>query len=172
MGTYYSTGTSNYTWKEFIYSEIDTENHKILQCSIKGRVAYLACESKGIVYGLVLLLSTYNGDKGYKPVDETMGPFNYDAPKSLIKKLTPTDDENAIQWRKTCLEKAGKPKIKEGDRVKFDYPVSFRFRGKRYQDTDFKVSRLSGVRGLVFESTEGVLVKIATKNKTYKIISK
>lgn len=170
MGTYYTYGTKDKTWKEFIFSEINTEDHKILQCSIKGSVAYLACRIKtGEVYGLVLLLTTDNGDKGYKPVEESMGPFECQAPKSLIAKLSPTDSEYALKWRQACLDFADKRKVKEGDEIKLPGAIGFSFCGRKYLADVFKVRRLSGIRGLVFESPEGGWVKLSRIDKREKV---
>lgn len=173
MGTYYTTGSAKMTWKEFIFSEIETKAIKIEQCSIQGRVAYLACRCliTNEVFGLVLLLTTSNGDKGYKPLEENCGPLYYDAPKSLIQRLSPTSNEWATKWRTRCLEQASKPKIKEGDRVRFETPIRFRFGGRSCQATDFRAVRYPNVRGLVFESEDcGGLIRVNTKNKNYQIL--
>jgi hypothetical protein len=163
MGTFYTHGTKETTWKDFIYQEIESETCKILQCSIRGRVAYLACQvNTGIVFGLVLVLETLDGQKGYRPLEETCGPLYHDCPANLIRKLSPTDNENALNWRQQCLQKKRKPKV--GDRVRFACPVSF-FDGRRRSETDFVVVELPHVRGLVFKDPNGGMVKIRNIQK-------
>ena len=41
----------------------------------------------------------------YKDMDETVGPFKYDCPKSILDMLTPTESERAKKWRKICYDK-------------------------------------------------------------------
>jgi hypothetical protein len=40
----------------------------------------------------------------YKDMDDTMIPYNYDCPISILNLLTPTDDANANEWRRLCRE--------------------------------------------------------------------
>ena len=47
----------------------------------------------------LFLLSSYEGDWGYKPVDESMGPCHWDCPVSLIQQADPPTTEYAAQWR-------------------------------------------------------------------------
>lgn len=90
------------------------EHYKVLKSCMKGSVWYAAVEyhkeEKRIVFAAIVLTKTcdrnfeyYNF--GYKDMDETMGPFRYDCPKSIIDLLTPTDNECANEWRRKCLEK-------------------------------------------------------------------
>jgi len=64
---------------------------------------------------------------GLKDMDETCGPYYFDCPKSILNLLTPTDNEHAKDWRKTCWEKINnKPKkINNGDIIKLAHEVSF-----------------------------------------------
>ena len=38
----------------------------------------------------------------YKIMDETAGPYYYDCPESILKLLSPTDNEFATKWRENC----------------------------------------------------------------------
>ena len=166
MGTYYTNGTGSTPWKKFIFDEMDRENHRIIHYTKRGSVAYLACkylttEGKEGVYGLVLLCSQHDGMKGYKPVEECMGPFECAAPKKLIDLLTPTDSEYANQWRKKCLELAAKKKVKVGDKIRFAEPITWG--GK--SEIEFYVVRYPGVRGMVLDSLNGKgLVRVSSKS--------
>lgn len=88
----------------------------ILQRSWHGSTCYVACRTQNKESGAdytgaaVILTKSYMEDGqrwwGYKDMDETMMPYYFDAPKSLIQKLTPTDCENSNKWRQACLERS------------------------------------------------------------------
>ena len=40
----------------------------------------------------------------YKPMDETMGPYCYDCPVSILKLLSDTDNDYALAWRQKCWD--------------------------------------------------------------------
>lgn len=40
----------------------------------------------------------------YKDMDETVGPYKYDCPKSILDLLTPIENEWANNWRNKCYE--------------------------------------------------------------------
>lgn len=40
----------------------------------------------------------------YKDMDETVLPYYYQCPKSILNLLSATENEYAIQWRQNCLE--------------------------------------------------------------------
>lgn len=46
----------------------------------------------------------------YKDMCDTMGPFQYDCPKSILDLLSPTDNEIALEWRRKCRERIAKKK--------------------------------------------------------------
>lgn len=111
----------------------DNENSKgrILKSAMKGSTYYAALEHTDKktntieVVGLVFLTSSdlKNGcNFGYKDMTESMGPGYYDCPLSIIKLLSPTTNEYAIEWRKKCIEQHKKPKswlkdLKTGDKI-------------------------------------------------------
>lgn len=43
---------------------------------------------------------------GYKDVDETMGPYQYDFPVSWLDLLSPCDSEYALEWRANVRKRA------------------------------------------------------------------
>lgn len=55
--------------------------------------------------------SVYNF--GYKMMDETVGPCDDNCPESILKLLSPTEDEYALDWRKRCMENAEKKKRRD-----------------------------------------------------------
>ena len=138
MGSWGIHKPSNVSVKERIITELYSNfDCDVLQASQVGNILYFAIKHipSGTVYAEVVKTridnSIYN-NLIYKQMDETMQPYFYDAPASLIKKLTPTDSEQANEWRKICLETAekkkterGKPKLKDGDKIKFTRPIQF-----------------------------------------------
>lgn len=42
----------------------------------------------------------------YKDMDETMEPYSYDCPKSVLDCLTPTENEAANRWRAECRKRS------------------------------------------------------------------
>ena len=60
------------------------------------------------VFGCVCLTSVDMKDYfnfSYKDMEESMGPYNYDCPASILDLLSPTDNEYALNWRQKCREK-------------------------------------------------------------------
>ena len=55
---------------------------------------------------------------GYKPMDETMGPYHCDCPVSYLDEADEPMGDNAKEWREACRERAAKrtskrPKVGE-----------------------------------------------------------
>lgn len=69
----------------------------------------------------------------YKDMDETMGPYICRCPKRLMKLLTPTEHEHALEWRKRVEEywkqkdeaKKKRGKLNVGDTIVFTRPIRF-----------------------------------------------
>ena len=93
MGTYYPYGAT----KQDIIKEccegynIGTQGtartiKKCLRGNVLWRVLELYSKPAGIIERIICcdLLSTANGDWGYKPMDESMGPFYYSCPLSYL----------------------------------------------------------------------------------------
>jgi len=106
---------------------------------------------------------------GYKDMDETVEPYYYDCPKSILDLLTPTDNESANIWRQKCWIKQNMPKIKDGDIVKFDKPISFTDGSSG--DTFQKVS-YGNRRGVFKELKSGQFVRISGyQDRKFEIIT-
>lgn len=98
---------------EDIYTYHGTNvTNECLKISMKGNVAYVCWKGINKETGEefitcdVVLTSTRDGYWfGYKDMNETMNPYYYSCPKSILKMLTPTDNEYALEWRKKCAEK-------------------------------------------------------------------
>ena len=86
----------------FDYQEI------LAEAFVKG-VYYAAIRDNRTneVWALVCLTGTTTTDYynfGYKDMDESMGPYNYDCPDRILDLLTKTDSESANEWREKCRE--------------------------------------------------------------------
>lgn len=102
-----------YTWS--------SGEHKceVLKSRMVGAIYYAAVKvtDKGDtdIVGVVSITSTKWDDGmnfGYKGMDETMHPFYYDCPATILNLLTPTDNENANKWREICRKKLEQKKNK------------------------------------------------------------
>lgn len=82
------------------------EHHTILKDSLVGSTWYAAVRDdvSGEVFGFVVLTKVDGGDLWTKEMDETFGPFHFACPKGILKLLTPTDNEQANEWRKNCWQ--------------------------------------------------------------------
>lgn len=82
----------------------------ILKDAIVGDVYYAAMKSarENEIWALIVLTDARNGEFAYKDMDETMGPFYYDCPNSILRLLTPTKNERANNWRRICYANTSK----------------------------------------------------------------
>ena len=83
----------------------------LLKSAMVGSTYYAAIEIKSIsdesdreVFAVVCLTSTKDGEFYYKDMTETCCPCEQKCPKSILKLLTPTENEYANKWRKGCEE--------------------------------------------------------------------
>ena len=111
-----------------------TKKYEVLKSAMKGSVYYAAVKSTvkadgtSSVFAVVCLTSTnkrswYNF--GYKDMDETVNPFYYDCPKSILELLTEPYNDYAREWREICWANINKPKntlasVKIGDVIEFN----------------------------------------------------
>ena len=84
--------------------------YEVLKSSMVGTTYYAAIKKGDIVFAAIFLTSTNGWDFGYKDMDETMLPFYFDCPFSILNLLTETDNEWANRWRQRCKDKAAMKK--------------------------------------------------------------
>lgn len=88
----------------------------VVKSSMVGTVYYAAVriqhEAMGQdeVIGAVALTQMCKGEFRYKDMEESMLPYYFDCPVGILNLLTPTDNENANEWRRLCREKHAKKK--------------------------------------------------------------
>jgi hypothetical protein len=120
--THKNSGESVKSFFEKRWNRIDEKSSfKVLDCKVKARTAYLACETiaegKRDVFAYVCLLHYRPKDAynfGYKDMDESVGPYDTHCPAAILDLLTPTTNEYALEWREKCrknLEYAGQRKL-------------------------------------------------------------
>ena len=116
--------------KDFFFSEYNSENLEPIKCAVKGTTIYGAVKNKRTneIFGLVVLTSNKKDEFMYKDMDDTCGPYHYDCPESILKLLTPTDNEYANNWRNECRKNATKnqgKKVSNGATIRLKEPVRF-----------------------------------------------
>ena len=97
--------------QEGYFGESDVRKWDVIDSALCGNTVYLAVHftdsDKGtdIVYGAVILTGYRNGEFFTKGLSEECGPYECDCPKRILDKLSPTDHEFALAWRKRCEDK-------------------------------------------------------------------
>lgn len=82
----------------------DENNHFIKDENGRDIIEDIPKEEQKII-GYVVLTSVRNNRWfAYKDMSESSVPCYYDCPKSILKLLSDTDDEWALEWRKVCYE--------------------------------------------------------------------
>lgn len=84
--------------------------YRVLETAYKMPMFYAAVETvnketgERHVWAAVIKVMHTRGDYGfcYKDMDETMGPCEAHCPTKVLDLLTPTDNENANEWRARC----------------------------------------------------------------------
>lgn len=91
-------------------------NHKILESTMVGSTYFAAVENtennKREVFALVIITNVIDEGKykefQYKDMSEDVGPNEDYCPLNILKLLTPTDNEYALNWRRRCYKRHGK----------------------------------------------------------------
>lgn len=129
---------------EFFRNEFDTKSPapggpvgRVLDCAANLHEAYIAYEQtwpdgRREVRAIVCELMYRPNDHcnfGYKDVDEEMGPIHANCPERILRLLTPTENENARQWRQECWEnlrvRRTRPVLRKGMVIRFAEPIQF-----------------------------------------------
>jgi len=168
------------TVKEFLTEQVNCENEHVrwtlLDIAIvKMRTAYMAVEiircdkatnrldpATRKVVAFVFLLDYRprdpDYDMGYKDMDESVGPYESECPERILKLLSSTDHEYAVQWRQRCWDNIAKKKsfrlVK--DAVIETRPISFQDGRTRSR---FRVVSLKPLRLLCLDTR--ILCKVS-----------
>jgi hypothetical protein len=130
MGTYYGWHS-----KEALveYLKTDFSDHvKAIRHSLRGNHFWTLVENKNTGERIIRLdvITCYKGEWGYKPLDETMGPFYYDCPIGMIEQTTPTDNKYANKWRQRVIDCHAKKR--ERTKIKYKEGQTWNLYGKEY----------------------------------------
>lgn len=124
-----------------------TRGMRVLESSCVGnRVWYAAVQivengEERDVVAIVCLVRWNPRDKeglhfGYKDLDETCGPCEDGCPEKILRLLTPTTNEHALDWRRRCLKRLRNRKrpVTDGMRIKLARPLTFTdgFKGDQF----------------------------------------
>lgn len=105
---------SYYTWEKEDGTKIRLLKSTIVGSTYYGAVETVHPDGKRDVIAVVNLLSIRKDEWGYKGMDETMNPYRYDCPESILKLLTETDSDYANEWRAKCREYTKRKKALKG----------------------------------------------------------
>jgi hypothetical protein len=122
MGWLYTYRRPRTKIADFFKNEFNYDNEnaigEVIDCKVvKLTTAYIAykrtCKHTGKVQvSAIVCLLHYQPNSyhnfGYKDMDECMGPYYTKCPRSILEKLSPTKDSNAIRWRNYCWERLDK----------------------------------------------------------------
>ena len=91
--------------KRILLDELNQEN-KIIDIANKGNTFYIAYKvNENEIYALVILTEYRQNEFLYKVMGEDVMPYQFECPKRILNKLTPTNNEYANKWREKCNEK-------------------------------------------------------------------
>lgn len=114
MGWDYHHEVAPYDRRAICRSNIGN-GYEVVKDAVVGTTYYAAVKSpRDGKVGAVIILTKIdrNGycNFGMKFMDEEMGPYRNDCPKSVLDALSPTDNKYAIEWREACWAKIHEPK--------------------------------------------------------------
>lgn len=131
----YTERTPKEYWKEVFIPEYEhwdskTPNRmKIVAQNNYGSEFYAAVKDsvRNVVFGLVVLIHSEDGEIVYKEMTDSCGPCYYHVSAKVLNALSDTDDEYSREWREKCREELQKKKtqrmqvssLKQGDKVRF-----------------------------------------------------
>lgn len=178
-------GPKQYLDAQLSFEQAGGRNDVLRSALVRMRVYYAAVEhiandGSRHVWAAICLV-TYNRLAkdgfifGYKDMSEDMGPCESECPMEILDLLTPTESENAKEWREKCrkfvarkAENAKKPNLKPGQLVEFEHAI---YMTDRTTHKTLQVVRPEN-RRVIFRSPEtGDTYAIRNvKQRTYKIL--
>ena len=101
--------------------------HEVVRDAVVGTTYYAAVRSPhdGSVYAAIILTHIDRSDYcnfGMKFMDEECGPYESRCPESVLRKLSPTDNQYALEWRERCRA------FKDERKPMFDAPIGTRLK--------------------------------------------
>ena len=143
---------------------------RVLKSTVRSGAYYAACQSYDLeaareTFAIICLVKWNPGARsgeefGYKDMSETMGPYNYDCPASILDLLGPPGNEYAAQWREHCRQRLAlttRRKPAPGDMLVLAEPLTFT---DGQSERSFRVVQ-SGRKTTLRRVSDGVGVKIS-----------
>lgn len=92
--------------KRFLDDNINNGNGNlhVLKSMMRGTVYYAAVKHGNDIFGTVAKTYLDQGELIFDLISEDEGPYYTECPVSILKMLTPTENEYAKQWRDNCYE--------------------------------------------------------------------
>ena len=88
---------------------------RVLKSTVRSGAWYGACQSysadgEATTFAAICLIRWNPGARdgyvfGYKDMSETMGPYSYDCPASILDLLDPPANDYAAKWRDSCRQR-------------------------------------------------------------------
>jgi hypothetical protein len=149
MGWTYTSlgkGQAGDYFRKMLTNDTEERSTELLRGAFRGFREYYGAVKTTIkgtgesyVWGFCAMIDWRKNDSfnfGYKDMDETMGPYMFNCPNTILDLLTdtPHDNESSREWRKACRERnASILKPKHGDIIKTK--GTWRFNGGWELDT-------------------------------------
>ena len=160
--------------KDFVIKEFTSENEEnkyyLTDISMRGAVAYCISWKENKVTGdklhegLVILTEKRRNDGYwvyYKEMGETVLPYYFNAPVSLIKKLNALGEpfnDNAKQWREQCLTNASKANVKLEFGQTIQFASKFKFPSIGLEEDTFEYAEFRNKRNIFVARSNGHMV--------------
>lgn len=143
---------------------------RVLQSSVRSNAYYAACQSYDAdgpheTFAIICLVKWNPGARdghefGYKDMSETMGPYKYDCPASILDLLGPPGNDYAAQWREGCRQRlalTSRRRPRPGDTLVLPEPLTFTD-GKA--ERSFRVTQF-GTKTVLRRASDGAGVRIS-----------
>lgn len=143
---------------------------RVLKSTVRSGAYYAACQSYDAdgpreTFAIICLVKWNPGARsgeefGYKDMSETMGPYSYDCPASILDLLGPPANEYAANWRRACRQRlalTSRRKPKPGDTLVLAEALTFT---DGQSERSFRVAQ-SGRKTVLRRMSDGVGVKIS-----------
>jgi hypothetical protein len=144
---------------------------RVLRSTVRAGAYYAACQSytaEGDIrtFAIVCLVRWNPGARSgeefaYKDMDETMGPYKYDCPASILNLLGPPGNDYAAEWRAACRQRLAlttRARPAPGDTLVLAEALTFT---DGIAERSFRVFR-SGRKTLLRRASDGVGVRISS----------
>ena len=142
---------------------------RVLKSTIRSGAYYAACQSYDSAapretFAIVCLVKWNPGARsgeefGYKDQTETMGPYKYDCPASILDLLGPSGNDYAAEWRAQCRKRialTSRRKPRPGDTLVLAEALTFT---DGHSERTFRVVA-SGKKMRLCRMSDGVGVRI------------